>query len=357
MAAEVDKPLLETLHSGYIGQGAKVDEFERALAPYVGNSNVLTVNSGTSAIQLALRLSDVGSWDEVITTPMTCTATNMPILAAGAVPVWADIDPDTGNIDPAGVEKLITRSTKAILCVDWGGYPCDLNELMRIAQAYGLVLIEDAAHAFGAQYHAKPVGSQATFTCFSFQAIKTLTTGDGGALVCQWAEDHAHGKLLRWYGIDRDAPRQDLRCEADIAEWGYKFHMNDIAATIGLANLPSVSQALMASRVNALYYFEELAQVPGVKFLQRQHDRLSSYWLLTIRVKNKPDFIARMAERGVQCSSVHARNDKHTAFKDYRRDLPGVDEFDREQVSIPVGWWLTPEERAHVVASVRESVA
>ncbi|HEY0347778.1 MAG TPA: aminotransferase class V-fold PLP-dependent enzyme, partial [Pyrinomonadaceae bacterium] len=143
MPESVLEPLAGTLSSGYIGQGPRVEEFERALSKWFGSQNVLTVNSGTSALQLALRLANVGAGDEVISTPMTCAATNVPILAAGAKVVWADIDPLTGNIDPVDVERKISSRTKAIMAVHWGGYPTEIGELNRIARQYDLRVIED----------------------------------------------------------------------------------------------------------------------------------------------------------------------------------------------------------------------
>jgi dTDP-4-amino-4,6-dideoxygalactose transaminase len=334
---DVIEPLRETLFSGYIGEGERVKEFERDLSPWFGSENILTVNSCTSAIQLALRLAGVKAGDEVISTPMTCTATNMPILALGGKIVWADINPWTGNIDPKDVAKKITEKTKAIVCVHWGGYPCDLDKLNEIAGQYGIKVIEDAAHAFGSQYHGRPIGSHSAFTCFSFQAIKTITTVDGGALVCKSKDDYERGKLLRWYGIDRNATTE-LRSDADIKEYGYKFHMNDVAATIGLEQLKYVSDNLKKTRRNALRY-EQFFLLNQCGLLHSA-DRESSYWLYTIRVKNRDKFIKKMKDFGIATSRVLARNDLHTCFKDSRTSLPGLDEFDSEQVSIPVGWWV-----------------
>ena len=353
MSPDVLEPVAATLMSGYIGQGPRVDEFEAALVPWFGAPHVLTVNSGTSAIHLALRLAGVEAGDEVISTPMTCTATNEPILERGAKIVWADIDPLTANIDPADVERKITPKTKAIVVVHWGGYPCDLSELQAIAQRHGLKLIEDAAHAFGSRYKDAPIGSHGDFVCFSFQAIKHLTTVDGGALVCRSPEDYRRGKLLRWYGIDRETPRRDFRCEEDIVDYGYKFHMNDVCATIGLAQLNHIAEILAKHRANAKYFDEQLVDVPGMRRLRYKNDRQSAYWLYTILVERRIEFMAKMAEAGVTVSQVHARNDKHTMVRHFAMPLPGVDAFVAEQVSIPVGWWLTAEERAHVAASVR----
>jgi dTDP-4-amino-4,6-dideoxygalactose transaminase len=352
MPDAVIEPVRETLHSGYIGQGPRVDEFEHALAAWFGSQNVLTVNSGTSALQLALRLADVTSGHEVISTAMTCAATNEPIMAAGARIIWADINPRTGNIDPLDVERKITPRTKAIMAVHWGGYPCDLQELNRIGRKYDVKIIEDAAHAFGATYHGQPIGSHSDFACFSFQAIKHLTTVDGGALVCRSTDAYKRGKLLRWYGIDRESERKDFRCEEDVNEWGYKFHMNDVNATIGLVQLQSVGDVLRRHRANAAYYRERLNNLPGLTLLDYSPDRESSYWLFTVRVRNRLEFMNAMKQAGIVVSQVHARNDTHTMFRDFRRNLPGVEEFVEEQVSIPVGWWLSAEQRETITATV-----
>ncbi len=350
----VIEPLREVLLSGYIGEGPRVEEFERQLAPWFNNNNVLALNNGTAALQLALRLANVGCGDEVVSTAMTCTATNEPILAMGAKIVWADIDPWTGNIDPKDVACKITPKTKAIMCVHWGGYPCDLDELNAIAAEHGIKLIEDACHAFSSIYHGKPIGSHSDFACFSFQAIKEMTTVDGGALVCKSKADRERGRLLRWYGIDRKSKRKDLRCEEDIVEYGYKFHMNDVTAVIGLEQLKYVGKTIEKYRANAARYNEAFKELTAVRPLKYKDDRTSVHWLYTVRVKNRQKFIEYMKKAGVTVSRVHARNDLHTMFQDFRADLPGVDEFTSEQVSIPVGWWLTEKDLAHIINTVLE---
>jgi len=353
MPESVIDRLREVLLSGYIGEGPRVAEFERQLARWFGSPNVLALNNGTAAIQLALRLAGVGPGDEVISSPVTCVATNEPILACGARVVWADIDPATGNIDPADIARRINAKTKAIMVVHWGGYPCDLDEINELAAERGLKVIEDACHAFGAEYHGRPVGSHSDFACFSFQAIKELTTVDGGALVCRTEEDCERGRLLRWYGIDRRQERKDFRCEQDIAEWGYKFHMNDVAAVIGLEQLRYVGENLSRTRANARRYREALRGMNHVRLLESRADRLSSYWLFTIRVRDRERFAAAMKEARITVSQVHARNDTHTAFRPFASQLPGVDEFTGEHICIPVGWWLSEREVEHIIASVR----
>lgn len=354
MPGSVLEPLKATLFSGYIGQGPKVDEFERALAPWVGSPNGLLVNTCTSAIRLALRLAGVGPGTEVITTPQTCTASNTPILEQYADISWADIDPWTGNIDPLDVERKITGRTKAIIAVHWGGYPCQLDELIAISRKYGVALIEDAAHAFGATYRGRKIGSYGSYTTFSFQAIKHLTTIEGGLLVCPSVDDYRRGRLLRWYGIDRDTPRADLRCDENVVEAGYKYNFNDVGAAIGLEQLKYIGGILERHRANAKFYRERLTGLKRVKLLNYQADRESAYWLFTIRVDDRKGFQEYMKTQGIMVSQVHVRNDIHTAFKAFRRNLPGVDEFTREQVSIPVGWWVSDEDREKIALAVEE---
>ena len=352
MPKEVDKPLLEVLHSGYIGQGPKVDEFEKDLAKFLGTPRVLTLNSGTSALQLALRLSGVGIGDDVITSPMTCSATNEPIFALGANIIWADVDPDNGLIDPSDIERKITKKTKAIICVDWGGTVCDLDEIMKIGKKYKVKVIEDSAHAFGATYKKKMVGTIADFTCFSFQAIKHITTVDGGLLTCLKDDDYKRGKLLRWYGIDREAKvAGDSRISVDIPEWGYKFHMNDVNATIGIVQLKHVKDILDKHRSNAKHFLDNLDSSyythPVTKWPQE-----SSYWIYTLVLPSKSErieFIDFMTKNGVASSRVHRRNDEYTAFPKSLNHLKGVTAFYDRETCIPAHWALTKTDLKKIV--------
>lgn len=352
MSPDVIEPLKKVLYSGYVAQGTEVDKFEKKLSNFIGMPYIISVNSGTSAIHLALRLIGIKPGDEIISTPMTCTATNWPILAFGAKIVWADIDPSTGNINPESIKNLVSKKTKAIVVVDWGGYSCDIDEIRKIAP--GIPIVEDAAHAFGAIYKGKMVGQSADYTCFSFQAIKHLTAGDGGALVVKKKHDYTRGILLRWYGIDRNKRRQEHRIEIDIEEWGYKFHMNDIDATIALENMKHVDKILKKHRDNANFYKSKLLNRKNVSLLKESSDYTSSYWIFTILVKNREKFTKYMSSQNIMVSQVHRRNDTHPVVGEFRRPLPGVDTFTKSMVCIPVGWWLNREERQHIVNSVIE---
>jgi dTDP-4-amino-4,6-dideoxygalactose transaminase len=353
MPKSVEKPLLETLFSGFIGQGPKVDEFESCLGRYFGNKNVVTLNSGTSSLQLALRLANIGPGDEVISTPMTCTASNMPILAAGAKIVWADIDPISGLISTESIKSKITENTKAIIMVHFGGIPCDIDGINALAKEHEIKTIEDGAHAFGSEYKSQKIGNHSDFVMFSLQAIKHITTVDGGLLFCKSKKDYDRARLLRWYGIDRDSPRKDFRCEENIVEYGYKFHMNDIAAVIGIEQLKYVDELVGKHISNAKFYDDKFIDLKNIKLIPRLDHSTSSSWLYTIHVKTRDDFMRYMLEKGIQSSKVHERNDKHDAFSEaFEEGLIGVDKFCETQVSIPVGWWLTNEELEYISQAI-----
>lgn len=353
--AAIDKPLLETLHSGYITQGPKVEEFEGRVAEFLGTDHVVSLNSGTSALTLAMRLAGIGPDDEVISTAMTCTATNLPVLSLGGKLVFADVDPVNGNISAESIQKLITKKTKAILFVDWGGMPADLEEIMSIARAHDLKVIEDAAHAFGAEYKGKKVGSIADFTCFSLQAIKHITTGDGGILTCKDPADYERAKVLRWFGIDRSKNGLDSRIDQDIEEYGYKFHMNDLNATIGIVQMDHVESVLQAHRNNARYYEQHLDNY----FVRNvdPKDRRSAWWLYTLILPSKRErdaFKKYMNDGGVMANQVHKRNDEYTVFKPFAdrklngATLDGLDYFADRMICIPVHWGLSIEELGQI---------
>jgi dTDP-4-amino-4,6-dideoxygalactose transaminase len=266
------------------------------------------------------------------------------------------VDPTTGNISPASIESRITERTKAIMIVHWGGYPCDIAEIDAIARRSGVKVIEDAAHALGSTYRDKQIGSHSDFVCFSFQAIKHIHTGDGGLLSCRSMVDHARARSLKWFGIDRE--RRQIN-EYGIAEWeiveaGYKFHMNDIAATLGLAQLPYLDDIIATRRLNARMFQEAFRGLKRVQLLTETNDRLSSYWLFTIKVDDQVGFIRHMQERGIASSIVHARNDQCKALAHLQRwELPGLDAFASSMVCIPVGQWVDDRTRGQIIEAVR----
>jgi dTDP-4-amino-4,6-dideoxygalactose transaminase len=344
MAPAAEEAVRATMASGHVAQGPKVDAFEAKLGELMG-AEVTTTSSCTAALDLALHIIGIKAGDEVITTAQTCIATNAGIVLRGAVPVFADIDPRSGLLDPDDVKRNLTRKTKAIMAVDWGGHPCSYSTL----RSLGPPVIEDAAHGVGTFYKGRHVAqSGGDFVCFSFQAIKHLTTGDGGALVCP---DPARARALRWFGLRRDLPMR-FRFEQDVKEVGFKYHMNDIAATIGLENLKDLRSVLGLHRAHAEFFQDRLGGLPiGLP----RRDPSASSWLFTITVPERDAFIEKMDAAGVECSPVHTRNDRMTAFARVGRlsqRHAGLDEFASRQVSIPVGWWLTDTDLERVVEAV-----
>ena len=338
---------IEKLFSeGIITEGEYSASFEEELPSKLRTKNISLTNSCTSALSLAFHLCDIKEGDEVISSPMTCMATNEPIHTRGAKIVWADIDPNTGNIDPQDVERKITEKTKAITAVHWGGQPFDVDELM----SFGKPVVEDAAHALGAMYKDKPVGTIGDYGCFSFQAIKHLTTADGGALYCRKPKDNQRAKKLKWFGLDRNY--SGPKWEQDITESGYKYHMNNLNALIGLEQLTYIDDLIQRHKDNCKFY-DETIDNKNVKLIKRPEWSETSCWIYSLLVSNKRDFEDFMRGKGISCDSVHVRNDTYSTFREFKTEgLTGVDEFTRKMTNIPVGWWLSNEDLSKIVEAV-----
>lgn len=345
----------DTLRSGWLSEGQRVVEFETALATRLNLVNPVALNSGTAALHLALAIAGIGPGDEVIVPPQTFVATGLAVLMQRAVPVFADIDLHTGNICPESIRAKISDRTRAIIPVHWAGYPCDMDEINALAATHNLAVIEDAAHALGATYKGRPIGAVSRFTCFSFQAIKHLTTADGGALCCLRDDDHRAARCRRWFGIDRANSLPSVLGERvfDIDTLGYKYHMNDLAAAVGLGNLGDFAGQLARRRQIAAYYRRELAGVPGLELLRQDDDRTHACWLFTTLVARREDLIRKLKEHGIPASVVHLRIDRFRVLGGMRDDLPGQTEFDRCQVALPAHAGLTDEDINNIVCVVQ----
>ena len=263
-------------------------------------------------------------------------------------------------MDLDDLERKITPKTKVIMLVHWGGYPNDLNRIKQIQEKayrmYGFTpaVIEDGAHSFGSKFDDKYIGTHGNLTMFSFQAIKHITSIDGGLLMSPHKKIHDRGKLIRWYGIDREGDRKDFRCEADIEEWGYKFHMNDVCATVGIENLKHADNIIEKHKSNANFYDRELSNVPGITTLARHSNRESAYWIYSLLVEDRPSFYKWMKECNIVVSQVHERNDKHTCVRDYITPLPVLDKTIGNVASIPIGWWVAEEDREYIVDCIKK---
>jgi len=349
-AQYVNQVLVTTL----LSEGEGVKTFESKLTETLGLVNPIAVNSGTSALHLALLLAGIGPGDEVICPAQTFVATALAILYTGATPIFVDIKYDTGNIDPKDIEHRITEKTRALMVVHWGGYPCDMTEIQAIASKYGLAVIEDAAHALGATYQNQPIGSIADFTCFSFQATKHLTTGDGGALCCKDDANYHRALKARWLGIDRANTTPSILGERqfDISTLGYKYHLNDYAAALGLANLETFPQRLAKRQSYAKRYIEALKTTPGITLFNIKTDRQHAYWCFGLHVEKRENFIRALHSKGIHTSVVHQRIDRNSIFGDIREDLPEQSRFSATQINIPLHDGLDDDTVDYIIQTV-----
>ncbi len=355
MDEKIQDTLVPVLKSGYISEGKQVEKYENALKKHFGYPYVLSLNSATSGLTLGLRLLDLKIGDEVLSTPLTCTATNWAILANNLNIRWVDVCPQTCNVDLNDLEKKISGRTKAIMVVHWGGNPVDMTRLNQIRDKYNIPVIEDCSHAFGARHDSVRIGTMGNIAIFSTQAIKHLTTGDGGIICLPDKQYYSRAKLLRWYGISRDdRSGSDFRIEPDIAEFGFKYHMNDINATIGLANLPHVdaNASLIQHNVRLLdACIDDLTHIRRIKPAQNVE---CAYWIYTIRVLHKDEFILFMKQQDITVSQVHHRNDSHSCVKQFKTHLPQLDELESDMVCIPCGWWLNESSLQRIIHALRE---
>jgi len=357
--------------SGFINEGVQVTQLTEFLSRRLGSQKLLLTNSCTSAITLALYLAGVRCGDDVVSTSMTCVATNTPIVTSGAYVVWADIDPTTGMITAETVESVITDRTKAVIVVAWAGLVPRLSELKKLCSDRGIALIVDAAHAFDADCGSTKMHEHADFVCYSFQAIKHFTTGDGGALVCADDDDFARAKKLKWFGIDRDYSKdaegnwKAKQWDVPVDEAGFKFNMNNISAAIGLMNLRNIDSVISAHRQNAKRYtklfkqrFKALGIEPTVKTLNVDPETTPSYWVYPLTITDKStvtrdELISELNARGIGAGVVHVPNHHYKAFERYDKyELPNTLEFSDKQFNLPCGKWVTNADVKTIVDAV-----
>lgn len=345
----------QVLDSRWIGQGPRVEAFEKEFEKRFGGgiSTAVSCGSGTDALHLAYLLAGIKPGDEVISAVFTCTASNLPSLYIGATPVFADIKVGSMNIDPKHVRKLITKKTKAIVFVDYGGLTPELDELKQIADEFNLVLIEDAAHALGAKYKGQPVGSISDYTIFSFQAIKHITTGDGGMLMVRNQSKVEEAKRLRWFGIDRKSKFEGI-WENDITEIGYKYQMNDIAAAMGLAALEEFTKVLELRQSLFKRYITGLQGIANLQVVGSERVEDNAAWLITILVPDAKALRDFLFTHGIETGQVHFRNDRYTIFGGRKNNLHNMDFVEPKYLVLPLHTQMTILDVDRVCRHIRD---
>jgi dTDP-4-amino-4,6-dideoxygalactose transaminase len=260
-------------------------------------------------------------------------------------------------MDLDDLARKITPQTRAILLVHWAGYPVDLNRVRQVvaeAEArFGIrpVVIEDCAQAWGATYRGARLGNHGNLCVFSFGALKTLTCGSGGLLVLPDDARYERARSRRFYGINRNSAR--THGDYDVSEWGFRFYLNDIAAAIGLANLTAADELVNRHRENASFYDKELSGLTGLDLTERADDREPSFWVYPVTVDDRASFMRRLADAGIATSIISRRNDAHSCVAEAVTSLPGLDSVYDRVVYLPSGWWLSEQDREHIVDTVK----
>ena len=357
---ETIQAVVEVLRSGWLASGPQVARFEAALSEHVGGRPVRVMTSATAALEIALAIAGVGPGDEVITTPMSWCSTANVVLRLGAKPVFADIDLDSRNIDLDAVERLIGPRTRAIMPVHFAGLPVDLDRLQDLAARHRLRVVEDAAHAVGAAFRGRRIGSTGDLVCFSFHPNKNMTSGEGGAIVCRDAEEARLIELHRFNGVERTGPDS-----MEVHFPGMKANLSDIAATIGVGQLRRLDEFNARRRELVARYFAQWPAGSPVRLPARGDD--GHCWhmfcpllpLERLRI-TRVEFIRRMAERGI---AVGVHYPAIHLFAAYRRlgwregDFPVAERVGRETLTLPLFPSMTDADVDRVVEAVHAIVA
>jgi perosamine synthetase len=319
------KEVKDTFDSHWIGLGPRTKKFEEDFKKYIGCKSAISLNSCTAALHLALLALDIKKGDEVLISSMTFASTGHAVLFCGAKPILVDVDKETLTMDIDDLKKKITDKTKIIIPVHYGGHICDMDEILKIAKENNLYVIEDAANCTGAEYKGKKIGNlDSDFTCFSFEAKKNMTTGDGGMLVTN-KEGKIIDKLncLKWVGMDKDTLKrfsgESKPWEYDITELGYKYNMNDITAAIGLIQLKKLDQ-MNDNRNNIIKkYNESFSELSWLKIPIDREPLKNAYWLYILRIEegNRDDLMRHLFDNGVSASTNFKPLHLFTFYKNY----------------------------------------
>lgn len=339
----------ETLKTRWIGQGPKVDEFEKVFGEKFGFDYCVSVNSATSALELAYHLLDLKEGDEVIVPVLTCSATNVPLVRRGVKIVFADIYKNTLCIDWGDVEKKLTAKTRAVVAVNLGGIDAFEGHDISFLRDWGVNVITDSAQKLGE--------TKGDLIVYSFQAIKHITTGDGGMLILPNEQTYQRAKRLRWFGIDREVRKKSgfamykgREMTMDIQEVGYKYHMNDIAATMGVEGMKSYDEIFAHRKLLFETYESELECVEGLEIIK---SRNSTYWLFTVLVDRRDDFAAMLKKYKIETNLVQVRNDIYTAFGGERLDLPVMNEIEGKYICLPINTNVTLDNVKYICEAIK----
>lgn len=340
----------KVLSDRWIGCGDWTLAFEEAVSKKIEVQKFLSTSSGTAALQISYEMSGIKAGDEIVTTPLTCLATHVPLIRLGAKLVWADIKRN-GTIDPEDVSRKVTERTKAIVVVDYGGTPCDLDEINEIAERNDCVVIEDAAQALGTKYKGRWLGAHADFVCFSFQATKIVTTIDGGGLVVRDQGRYGEAASMRWLGIDR---HNRVVGDRNVSIPGIRAEMNNVGAAVGLGNLEALDQLLAHRRWQKEFYLSKLSDVSGLEVLDVDGEGESNCWAFSIWADEKDSLSRKLRSHGIESGQLHCRLDRVPLVERSSAScsLPGMDQWEDKALCIPIGPWVDMGATEYIVQTI-----
>lgn len=360
--AEVIAELAPIFDSGWIGLGPRTKEFENKIASFLNTDHFIATNGCTGALHMAIRSLDLPRGSKILTTPITFVSSNHAILYEGHLPVFCDVEPITGVISVESIEKTLAAhpDAKAIMVVHLGGYPCDMDAINDIAAKHGIEVIEDCAHAFGAKYNGRMIGDSNNLCAFSFQAVKNLPVGDGGGIATKDPIKAARFRRMVWLGADKttiersklDSTKQSYNWDYEIVEVGYKYHFNDILATIGLNQLKYIIADNQRRRDIALYYRSAISADKCMKPSYNQ-GRESSYHFLPIAFYERDEIYKKLTDNQIYPGMHYKRNDNYEVFLPFKdlivEELKGVDWYERHELTLPIHLHLTDEDLKRIV--------
>lgn len=350
------KAVKQVFESGWLGMGSVVFEFENILKAHLGAKYVIAVNTGTSALHIALEALGVRQGDEVIVPSLTFIGTIQAIIASKATPVFCDVYSDTLNISIEEVKKRITARTKAVMPVHYAGLPCKMEELLEIAKVKGVSVIEDAAHAFGSTYRGRKIGSFGDLTCFSFDPIKNITCGEGGAVVLN--NDNIAQEIIkkRILGIDKDTwhrYKNERSWFYEVVTSGFRYHMSNINAAIGLIQFKKLNKFIKRKREIVKRYDQAFRGSPYIELLFRDYEETAPFNYI-IKIKNglRDRLLGFLNKNGVGAGVNYIPNHLQPLFKDSKSELPVTEKVWKELISLP----LYPDMSDNNVETVIEQV-
>ena len=355
---EILPELEKIFDSGWIGLGPKTVEFEKKFAEFIGTKYALGVNSATAALHLSVHALGLSENDEVIVPSMTFVSTALAPLYCGAKVVFADVEEDTLCIDPVDIEKKITARTKAIIPVHFGGHACRMDEIMDIANRHKLAVIEDVAHGCGGKYKGKMLGSIGVMGCFSFHAVKNLPLGDGGMITMNDEELFKKLQRLRWVGINKDTWNRSsggqYSWQYSVDELGFKCHMNDIMAVIGLAQLKVLNEHNEMRRRIALHYNEELARIPWItRPVEKDYTR-SAWHNYVVKVPFRNELNEFLRIKGISTGVHYEPINHYGVFKGMKADVPVIEKVWEHLLTLPLYPDLSELEIEQIVEAIKE---